>query len=180
MKMLFKNYEKFNFIAVCLIILTAIVGISDGCSRKNVPVMPPKQSMEISAPTNPPTNSEQDNKNMNQSKLTAVSPGNWGATGISLMVEENAVKMEFDCAVGEIKEKLIKNADGEFDANGFYTAEGFGPVVKDNLPKPQPAHYVGKISGDTMTLNITLTETKQKIGNFSLERGKFGRLRKCY
>ncbi len=73
----------------------------------------------------------------------------------------------------------MKNENGDFQADGFHTRESFGPVRLDNLPKPQPAHYEGKISGDTMTLVVTLTESKEKVGEFTLEHGKTGRLRKC-
>lgn len=175
--MLFKKY----FTAPCLIIFLAIVLPSFGCGRKNVAFIPPKQSMEISAPTNTPVNIQQENKNqnMNQSNLTTVSPGNWGATGIAVDVEENGVKLEFDCAVGEIKEKLKTDENGEFKTDGIFTRESFGPVREDNMPKPQPAQYEGKISGETMTLIVTLTEKKEKIGDYTLERGKSARLRKC-
>ena len=175
--MLFKNY----FIALFLTVVSAIAFISVGCGRKNVDAMPPKQSLEVSAPTKMPPNSNLENKNqnMNQSKMKTVSPENWGATGIAVVVEENGVKIEFDCAVGEIKEKLNVNENGEFTANGTFTRESFGPIREDNMPKPQPARYEGKILGDTMTLNVILTDKKEKIGDYTLERGKFARLRKC-
>lgn len=170
-----------HLVALCLVFMTAIVSISVGCGRKNVETMPPKQSLEVSEPTKTPVNSNRENKNqnMNQSKSTTISPENWGATGIAVLVEENGVKIEFDCAVGEIKEKLTINENGEFKADGTFTRESFGPIREDNMPKPQSARYEGKISGDTMTLNVILTDKKEKIGDYTLERGKFARLRKC-
>ncbi len=175
MKMLFKNY----FTALCLIFFIAIVFISVGCGRKNVDAMPPKQSLEVSEPTKIPVNSNLGNQNMNGTKSTTASTENWGATGIAVVVEEKGVKIEFDCAVGEIKEKLSVNENGEFKADGTFTRESFGPIRDDNMPKPQPAHYEGKISGDTMTLKVSLTEKKETIGDYTLERNKFARLRKC-
>ncbi len=175
MKMLFKNYLT----ALCLIFITAIVFVSIGCGRKNVEAMPPKQSLEVSEPTKIPVNSNKGNQNMNGTKSITDSTENWGATGIAVVVEENSVKIEFDCAVGEIKEKLTINKNGEFKADGKFTRESFGPIRDDNMPKPQPARYEGKISGDTMTLKVTLTEKKETIGDYTLERDKFARLRKC-
>lgn len=177
--MLFKNFTKFYLAVPSLIFVTTIVFIYVGCGRKNVEPMPPKQSLEISQATKTPANSNQENRNMNQSKSTKVTPGNWGATGIAVVVEENGVKIEFDCAVGEIKEKLTVDENGEFNADGLYTPESFGPIREDNPPKSQPARYEGKISGDTMTLNVRLIDKKEKIGDYTLERGKFARLRKC-
>ncbi|CAN5697039.1 hypothetical protein BH18ACI1_BH18ACI1_10560 [soil metagenome] len=161
-----------------LVIFAVIV--SANCRHNNIATVP-KQSINTSLPANTPPNSNQENRgqNMNQSKLTAVSQGSWGATGISLVVEESVVKIEYDCANGEIDRKLTINENGEFYADGFHTVESFGPVRVDNPPKPQPAHYEGKISGDTMMLKVTLTETKEKIADYTLERGKTPRLHKC-
>ena len=141
----------------------------------------PKQSMESATPVKTSINSNQksDGENMNDTKMTAVSQGNWGANGIRFAVEENDVQIEYDCANGVINEKLMINEKGEFKANGSHTVESFGPIREDNPPKPKPAHYEGKVSGETMTLTVTLTETKEKIADFTLERGKTPRLHKC-
>ena len=167
--------------------IAAIFIVLSGCSRKNVPVMPPNQSIDMSAPTNTPVNSnkpansnQKDSKNnMNDTKSNAVSPGNWGARGISVLVEENGAKIEYDCAHGEIKEKLTVNENGEFEADGTHTRESFGPIIQGKEPKPQPAHYTGKISGDTMTLKVTLTNSNESVGDFTLGRDKYARLTKC-
>ena len=177
--MIFGIFTKFYSAVLLLTLVTAFVFVFDGCGRKNVEPMPTKQSLEISQPTKTPPTSNQENGNMNQSKTTKVTPENWGATGIAVVVEENGVKIEFDCAVGEIKEKLTVNENGEFNADGTFTKESFGPIRVDNPPKSQPARYEGKISGDKMTLNVRLIDKKEKIGDFTLERGKFARLYKC-
>lgn len=178
--MLVEKCKRFYVTVFGLILLISTVLISAGCHPKNVASMP-TQKLEMPAPTSAPVNSNQKNKgeNMNDSNLQPVSEGNWGATGINFVVEGDDVKIEYDCANGEIKTKLMKDANGEFQADGFHTRESFGPTRLDNPPKPKPAHYEGKVSGDKMTLVVTLTETKEKIADFTLERGKFGRLRKC-
>lgn len=178
--MLVENSKRFCVLVIGLILFASAALISAGCHPKNVAAIP-NQKLEMPAPTNPPINSNQKNKeeNMNNSNLQPVSEGNWGAAGINFVVEGTDVKIEYDCANGEIKSKLMKNENGDFQADGFHTRESFGPVRLDNLPKPQPARYEGKISGDTMTLVVTLTESKEKVGEFTLEHGKTGRLRKC-
>ena len=177
--MIFGIFTKFYAAVPLLLLVTAFVFISADCGRKNVEPMPPKQSLEISQPTKMPPTSNRENQNMNQSKTTKVTPDNWGATGIAVAVEENGVKIEFDCAVGEIKDRLTVDENGEFYADGTFTRESFGPIRVNNPPKSQPARYEGKISGDTMTLNVRLIDKKEKIGDFTLERGKFARLHKC-
>jgi len=163
---------------IWLVIFAVIV--SANCRHNNI-ASAPKQSINTTLPANTPPETNQGNKgqNMNQSKLTAVPPGGWGATGVGIVVEENGVKIEYDCGNGEINRKLMVNENGEFDADGFHTAGSFGPIREDNPPKSQPAHYKGKISGGTMTLKVTLTETKEKIADYTLERGRTPRLRKC-
>ncbi len=178
---MFNNYKKFDGVSVSLILAAVFVFSAAGCRHKNIELMP-SQGLEMPAPTKTPFKSNNENKeqNMNQSKMTAVPPSSWGATGIGVVVTENGVKIEYDCAIGEIKQKLMVDENGEFEADGFHTPEGFGPTRTDNPPKSQPAHYTGKISGDTLTLRVKLMETKEQIADYTLERGRTPRLRKCY
>ena len=175
-----KNYRKFYLAALALVLTAMIFLILNGCGHKNVTFMP-KQTMGAASPTESSVNSNQKSRenNMDDTKLTAVSQGNWGANGIIFVVEESGVKIEYDCADGEIKNKLMINEKGEFKAEGSHTPGTFGPIREDNPPKPKPAHYEGKVSGETMTLAVTLTETKEKIADYTLERGKTPRLHKC-
>ncbi len=88
--MLVENSKRFCVLVIGLILFASAALISAGCHRKNVAAIP-KQKLEISAPTNPPINSNQKNKdeNMNNSNLQPVSEGNWGAAGINFVVEGN-------------------------------------------------------------------------------------------
>lgn len=116
---------------------------------------------------------------MNQSKLIAVPPGYWGARGIGLVVEESGVKIEYDCADGEIEQKLMIDGQGKFDVSGVHIRGLPGPVRMDTPPQRQPARYEGQISGKTLTLKVTLTETKQVIGEFTLEQDKTALIVRC-
>ncbi len=119
-------------------------------------------------------------KKMNQTKLVSVPESTWGATGIRLAVEENAVKIEYDCADGEIEQSLKVDEQGNFTANGVHIRQKGGPIREDSPPPRQPARYQGKISGDKMTLKVTLTENGEVIGTFTLERGKTPQMHRCY
>lgn len=116
---------------------------------------------------------------MNQTKLVAAAPGNWGGSGVGLVVEDSRTNIEFACADGEIEQKLMLDEQGNFSANGFYTQQLPGPVREDDPPKRQPARYEGKISGKTMTLKIVLTETKETVGNYTLEKDKYANIHRC-
>jgi hypothetical protein len=117
---------------------------------------------------------------VNQSKLNQVTEGNWGAAGVNFVVEDGGVKIEYDCATGEISQKLSIDEQGGFSVNGVYTRRYPGALRVKLLPKPQPARFEGKISGDKLTLKVTLTETGETLEEVVLERNIAGRIRKCY
>ena len=117
--------------------------------------------------------------NMAQTKKTKVVPGKWGGTGIGLNVEETTAAIEFDCATAEIPGNLMTDKAGNFTAKGVYIRRSPGALRTKLPPKRVAARFEGKISGKTMTLKITLTETDEKIGDFTLQRGKSSTIRKC-
>lgn len=116
---------------------------------------------------------------MIQANRTPVAPGEWGAAGAALTVDESGAQIEYDCARGEITEKLTVDAAGKFNANGTHTRLSPGPLRVGGEPQSQPAHYEGKISGKTMTFKVVLTESGTLVGEFTLEEGKTARLRRC-
>lgn len=116
---------------------------------------------------------------MNLPKLSDVLPSNWAGSGMRLVIGESCVNMQFACAEGEITQKLQIDEHGNFSANGVYIRQNPGPLRVDSPPKHQSARYEGKISDKTMTLKITLTETNEVIGDFTLELNKKIRLQRC-
>lgn len=116
---------------------------------------------------------------MNQAKLAAAPTGSWGANGIGIVVEDGGARIEYDCADGEIRGKLMIDGQGNFTANGVHIQQSFGPTRLDNPPQEQPARYTGKISGKTMTLKVVLTETKETVGEYVLEKDKYARIHRC-
>ena len=128
---------------------------------------------------NVPVDAQTNNKKMVQTKKTKVAPGKWGAAGIGLSVEETAVTIEFDCATAEIARNLMIDKTGNFSTEGIYIRRSPGALRVKFPPKRAPARFEGKISGKTMTMKITLTETGEKIGDFTLQRGKTPTIRRC-
>ena len=114
-----------------------------------------------------------------QTKLYAVAPGNWGAAGVGMVVDKESVKIQFDCAAGEIRQQLRMDKKGNFKVDGFYKRGTFGPIRLDNLPKFEPARYEGKITGKVVKFKITLLDTNEVIGEFTVERDKPARLHRC-
>jgi hypothetical protein len=137
------------------------------------------QKLEFQTNSTPKKKKGKSKSKVNQSKSVSVPKGNWGATGINLVVVENGAIIEYDCANGEITQKLMINEQGGFSVNGVYIRRYPGALRVKFPPKRQPARYEGKISGDKMTLKVTLTETGETLEEVVLERGKIARIHGC-
>lgn len=111
-----------------------------------------------------------------------VAEGTWGGDHIRVEVSAEGgvgAEVEYDCARGKISAPLDVDAEGRFDLSGTHVREGPGPIRVGITPPTRPARFAGRISGEEMTLTVTLTDTSQEIGVFNLRRGSEGRLRKC-
>jgi hypothetical protein len=113
-----------------------------------------------------------------------TAPGNsklsglWGGVHVALEVSDGGATLEFDCATGSIREPIGLDAAGRFDVSGSYTREGPGPV-RQGVKRDSPAQYSGTVTGETMALTVRLEGSSEPL-DFSLTRGKQGKLRKCY
>ena len=116
---------------------------------------------------------------MIQKNNAALAPGIWGGKGIGLTVEEIGIKIEFDCADGEIEQKITLDKNGNFAATGGYIPSLGGPIRLDSPPERKPARYEGEISGKKMTLKVIINETNELIGEYVLEQDKFPIIHRC-
>jgi hypothetical protein len=107
-----------------------------------------------------------------------VRPGDWGGEHIGLAVAPSGATVEYDCARGTIDEPLVA-VEGRFTAVGTHIREHGGPVREDEIPETHPARYEGRIDGETMALEVTLTDSGEKLGLFTLVRGQSPRVFKC-
>ena len=117
--------------------------------------------------------------NMSGKKTQSVPTGMWGGNHVRMDVAKGGAKLEFDCAHGSIDAPLVMSGDGRFDLKGVFVRERGGPVRQGQEDKSLPARYAGSVDRKTMTLSITLTDTGQDIGTYTLTHGTTGRLTKC-
>ncbi|HYY57507.1 MAG TPA: hypothetical protein VE842_09245 [Pyrinomonadaceae bacterium] len=108
-----------------------------------------------------------------------VPRGNWGGDHISLQVADNSSTFELDCAHGTISQALTLDANNRFEVRADYVRERGGPEHEGQRADSHPARFSGWSDGKRMTLNITLTDTGQVIGDFNLELGGEPRMTKC-
>ncbi len=139
----------------------------------------------VAAPVvNDQTNSKKKPEKVVNPKVTdikriGVSPSKWGGRGASFVVEKKSVKIEFDCAEGEIRQQLKTDRNGNLKVNGLYMRQPFGPTLVNNEPKFAPAVYKGRIMGKTMTFSVAWNDTDPPIAEYVVERGKAAQITKC-
>ena len=105
--------------------------------------------------------------------------GTWGAQGISMEVTDSGAEITYDCAHGSITEKIVLDGQGHFSVRGRHVKEHPGPIRDDEEQNGQPATYRGSVSADTMNLTVTLSDSNETVGTFTLTHGSSGRVRRC-
>ncbi len=116
--------------------------------------------------------------NMGDGNGTRAQTGMWGGERVRLQVTEAGATIEYDCGHGSIDQPLVADANGKFDLTGTHVKERPGPQ-REGESNSHPASYTGQINGDKLTLNVTLKDTKERIGTFTLTRGRGVRIVKC-
>lgn len=106
--------------------------------------------------------------------------GSFGGEHISLMLTPLGGRLEYDCAVGVIDEPIYLKDDGSFKVVGRHIFESGGPEqLGSPSPKQHKAHYEGRILDNVLTLTVTLSDSDQEIGIFTLRRDSKASLQKC-
>jgi hypothetical protein len=108
-----------------------------------------------------------------------LASGVWGGEHVRLEVNDGGAAVEFDCANGSIDQPVVLDGEGRFNVKGRYAAEHGGPVRRDENDNARPARYAGQVKGDTLTLSVTVGDSKESVGPFTLTRGSEGRVMKC-
>jgi hypothetical protein len=113
------------------------------------------------------------------SKMDSAQIGLWGGEHIRLEVTAQGGQVEYDCAHGTIDQQIVLDRQGRFDVRGTHVREHGGPIRKDEISDSHPAQFSGQISGTTMTLSVTETDTKEIVGTFTLVYGQKPHIVKC-
>jgi hypothetical protein len=108
-----------------------------------------------------------------------VAPSEWGGDHVGLIVLATGGTLEYDCASGTIDQPVVAATNGNFIAQGTHTIGHGGPIMVGEIPDRHPARYDGWTDGETMRLSVTLTDTGQKLGDYTLVRGQSPHVFKC-
>ncbi len=111
--------------------------------------------------------------------MQKIPAGTWGGLHLQMEVADGSATIEYDCANGTIAGPLTVDSRGRFNWRGTHVPEHGGPIRKDEKPNISPARYTGWTDGKKMTLTVTLTDTNETLGTYSLVHGQEGRVFKC-
>src|SRR5262245_56546370 len=104
--------------------------------------------------------------------------GNWGGEGAGIQITENGAQLFFDCAKGSIDVPITPDEDGRFEVTGRYVKEGPGPTRPEQT-QGVGARYLGQLEGNTLTLSVRLTLSRDVLGPYTLTRNRMPRVREC-
>jgi len=108
-----------------------------------------------------------------------IAPSEWGGDHVGLTVSATGGVLEYDCASGTIDHPIVAATNGNFVAQGTHTIGHGGPIMVGEIPDRHPARYEGWTDGEKMTLSVTITDTGQKLGDFTLVRGQSPHVFRC-
>ena len=106
-----------------------------------------------------------------------VVTGAWNGANLSLTLDERGGATEYDCAHGGLSAPVIVDATGAFRVTGVHVPEHGGPIRLDEIPDSLPAIYVGRWTGDAITMRVLVGV--DTLGPFTLRRDAPSRLLKC-
>ena len=108
-----------------------------------------------------------------------VPAGTWGGDHVELTVTASGAHLEFDCASGDIAQPLTTDDSGSLDVEGVFARERPGPIRVGEEPARVRARYSGRLTKTTLTFDVTLVDSKEDAGRFTVALGEAARIRKC-
>ena len=101
--------------------------------------------------------------------------GTWGGDNAGLIVSGTDVHVHIGCTLGDAIGPIHPDANGRFVANGTYNVDAY-PVDRGIV---HPAIFAGQITGQTMTLTVSLTDTARVLGPVTLVYGREPKMGPC-
>ncbi len=98
---------------------------------------------------------------------------------MGIVVSDSGAKVEYDCASGTIAPPLTVQSNGSFDWRGRHYPGHGGPTWPGDTVN-FAARYTGRISGDRMTITLSVSDSGFVPQTFSLVRGQNPYVIKCY
>jgi hypothetical protein len=104
--------------------------------------------------------------------------GRWGGQGISVLVSDTQVTLDFNCASGTISKKVMLS-NNLFLERGTYTQNSGNMPINAILPEPQIVQYEGNLSGSNLSLVIKSEDGNTIIGEYMIVKNESGKIIRC-
>jgi hypothetical protein len=105
--------------------------------------------------------------------------GTWGGDSAGMIVGDSTVHVHVGCTSGNVPGRIVVDASHRFDVAGSYHLR-MHPIV---IGPAMPARYTGQLTGETVALTITVTDTVDKktvvLGPVSVTLGRAPRQMPC-
>ena len=108
-----------------------------------------------------------------------MSAGEWGGRSVGLVVTSTGATLDWDCANGTIDQPIVLDESGHFDVTGVHVREHGGPIRQGERDDAHPARYTGTVDSGTMLLTVTLTDTNESMGTYTLTLGVAPQIFRC-
>jgi hypothetical protein len=105
--------------------------------------------------------------------------GDWGGEHLGLIATTVGADLEYDCAAGKISQPIRPDSRGRFVVVGEHYPGHGGPIRVGEEQVKRPARYDGVVRDGAMTLTVTLTDSNETIGTFTLVYGRSPFVFKC-
>jgi hypothetical protein len=93
--------------------------------------------------------------------------GRWGGDNAGLIVSDTDIHVHIGCTLGNALGPIRPDANGRFETTGTYNVDAY-PVDRGII---HPASFTGQVTGETMTLTVSLTDTARVLGPVTLIYG---------
>jgi len=101
--------------------------------------------------------------------------GTWGGDNAGLIASDTSAHIHIGCTLGETSGPIRPDAGGRFEATGTYNVDAY-PLDRGIR---HPARFTGRITGNSMTLTVALTDTALTLGPVTLVYGKEPKMGPC-
>lgn len=114
-----------------------------------------------------------------EANVPEVVTGDWGGEHLGMLASTSGATLEYDCATGTINGPIRPDAAGRFSVSGEHYPGHGGPIRVDEEQVKRPARYNGVVRGGMMDLIVTLTDSNEVLGTFTLVYGRSPFVFKC-
>lgn len=87
-----------------------------------------------------------------------LSVGTWGGENAGVIVDDTIAHVHVGCTLGNFPAPVAIDENGRFNVTGSYVLRAY-PVF---VGPYHPAHFAGQISGNSLTLTVTVSDTVEK------------------